>query len=185
MFFSSPSTKFYVRRARCGNVVSSDSERTLSASVVLLTPRASQSESTGVTSIHVTPPTVVDALVGVPDVENTQGNEENTAAQGHISDVDEDLAIEEVSATGGIPATDVVDVEHVESEVEIIPATQVGDDIPITEGTFAQDSADDAPLEDMADGQDQNTQAEILDLEVTNPATNDIHPTKTGKLVSH
>jgi hypothetical protein len=32
---------------------------------------------------------------------------------------------------------------------------------------------------------DQNTQAEIPDLEVTNPAANDISPTtKTGKLVS-
>jgi hypothetical protein len=41
LFDSSPSTKFYVRRARCGNVVSSDSERTLSVSAALLTPRVS------------------------------------------------------------------------------------------------------------------------------------------------
>jgi hypothetical protein len=154
LFDSSPSTKFYVRKARRGNIVSSDLERTLSASIVLLKPRASQSESAGVTSMHVTPPTAMDALMGALDVENTQEDEENTAAQGHISDVDKDLAIEEVPATGGIPATDVVDVEHVEYEVDIIPAIEVGDDIPIIEGTFAQDPADDAPLEDMADVHD-------------------------------
>ena len=71
LFDSSPTSKFYVRKARRGNVVSFDSERTLSTSIVLLTPRASQSESAGVTSMHVTPPTVVDALMGVLDVGNT------------------------------------------------------------------------------------------------------------------
>ena len=86
--------------------------------------------------MHVTPPTVVDALMGVLDVGSTQGDEENTIAQGHISDVDEDLAIE-VPATGGIPTTEVVDVEHVKSEMEIIPTTKVGNDIPIIKGTFA------------------------------------------------
>ena len=40
----SPPTRFYVRRSRCVNVVSSDSERTPSVSATLLTPRASQSE---------------------------------------------------------------------------------------------------------------------------------------------
>ena len=36
----------------------------------------------------------------------------------------------------------------------------------------------------LADSKDHNTQAKIPDLEVTNPAANDISPTKTGKLVS-
>ena len=71
LFDSSPLTRFYVRRARRGNVVSFDSERMLSASIALLTPHASQSES---------PPTAVDVLVRAPDVENTQEGGENTAA---------------------------------------------------------------------------------------------------------
>ena len=192
---SSPSTRFYVRRTRYGNVVSFDSERTPSINAALLTPRASQSESVGATSMHVTPPTVVDALVRAPAVENIQEDEENTATQDHISDVDADLTTEEVTATGGIPSAEVAEVKHVESEVEIIPTTEVGDDIPVIEGTFAQDPNDDAPLEDMvdvhdsydavlADGQDQDTQAENPELEVTSPAVKDISPTKTSKLVS-
>ena len=36
----------------------------------------------------------------------------------------------------------------------------------------------------LADGQDQNTQVEIPDLEVTSPTAKNISPTKTGKLVS-
>jgi uridine kinase len=104
--------------------------------------------------MHVTPPTAVDALVGAPDIENIQEDEENTATQDHISNVDADLATEEVPAIGGILAAEVAEVEHVESEVEIIPATEVGSDILIIEGTFAQDPNDDAPLEDMADVHD-------------------------------
>ena len=134
--------------------MSSDSERTPSVSAALLTPQVSQSESADATSVHVTPPTVVDALVGAPDVENIQEDEENTAAQDHISDVDADLATEEVLATGGILAAEVTEVDHVESEVEIIPTTEIGTNIPVIEGTFGQDPYDDASLEDMTDVHD-------------------------------
>ena len=43
------------------------------------------------------------------------------------------------------------EVEHMEFEVEVIPTTEVGNDIPVIEGTFTPDPNDDASLEDMAD----------------------------------
>jgi hypothetical protein len=92
---SSPPTKFYVRRSRRVNVVSSDSERTPSVSAALLTPWASQSEFAGASSMHVTPaiPLIaMDALLGAPGVENIQEGEENVATLDHISDIDADLA---------------------------------------------------------------------------------------------
>ena len=104
--------------------------------------------------MHVTPPTAVDALVGAPDIENIQEDEENTATQDHISNIDADLATEEVLATGGILAAEVTEVDHVESEVEIIPTTEIGTNIPVIEGTFGQDPYDDASLEDMTDVHD-------------------------------
>jgi hypothetical protein len=36
----------------------------------------------------------------------------------------------------------------------------------------------------LANVQDQDAQAKILELEVTSPATKDASPTKTGKLIS-
>ena len=85
--------------------------------------------------------------------------------------------------------------EHIESKVKVIPTTEVGSDISVMEGTFAQDLNDDAPLEDMADVhdsydavladvQDQDAPAEIPELKVTSPTTKDASPTKTNKLIS-
>ena len=76
-----------------------------------------------------------------------------------------------------------------------IPTIEVGSDISVMEGTFAQDPNDDAPLEDMADVhdsydavlanvQDQDAPAEIPKLKVTSPTTKDASPTKTDKLIS-
>ena len=137
----------------------------------------------------------MDALLGTPGAENIQEDEENATTSNHISDVDADLVTEEVTATGVIPAVEVLEVEHIESEVEVIPTIEVRSDIPVMEGTFAQDPNDDAPLEDMTDVhdsydavlvdvQDQDAQAENPELEVTSPAIKDTSPTKTGKLIS-
>jgi hypothetical protein len=153
----SPPTRFYVKRSRCVNVVSSDSKRTPSVSAALLTLRASQSEFAGASSMHVTPatsPIAMDALLGAPGTENIQEDEENVAAPYHISDIDTDHATEGITATGVISATEVPAAEHIESEVEVIPTTEFGSDISVMEGTFAQDPNDDAPLEDMADVHD-------------------------------
>uniref|UniRef100_A0A2N9GEA6 Aminotransferase-like plant mobile domain-containing protein n=1 Tax=Fagus sylvatica TaxID=28930 RepID=A0A2N9GEA6_FAGSY len=156
---STPPSKFYVRRSRRANIVSSDSEKTPSVSAAHLTPRASQSKSAGASSMHVIPtppPTVVNAPLGAPSVENIRGDEEDVIIPGHISDIGVGAATEEITAAGVIPAIEVPEVEHVGSEVEVIPSAEIEDDIPDIEGTFAQDPNDNAPLEDtdMADVHD-------------------------------
>jgi hypothetical protein len=197
---STPPSKFYVRRSRRANIVSSDSERTPSVSAVHLTPRASQSESAGASSMHVIPtppPTAVNAPLGAPSVENIRGDKEDVIIPGHISDIGVDAATEEITAAGIIPAVEVSEVARIGSEVEVIPFTEIEDDIPDMEGTFAQDPNDNAPLEDMdmadvhdsydavlADVQEEHVQAAVPELEVTSPAIENASPTKTGKLVS-
>ena len=197
---STPPSKFYVRRSRRVNIVSSDSERTPSVSALHLTPRASQSESAGASSMHVIPPpppVAMNAPLGAPSVENIQGDEEDVVTLDHIPDIDVDAATEEITAAGVILVVEVPEVERVGSEVEVIPSTEIEDDIPDIEGTFAQGPNDNAPLEDMdmadvhdsydvvlADVQEENVQAAVLELEVTSPAIKNASPTKTGKLVS-
>jgi hypothetical protein len=194
---SSPSN-FYVRRSRRVNVVSSDSERTPSVSAALLTSRASQSESAGASSMHVTPappPIAADAPLGALGAENIQGNDEDVAILDHISDIDVDTTTEVITAADIIPVIEVPEVEHLESEMEVIPSTEVEDDIPNMEGTFAQDPNDNVPSKDMADVhdsydvvladvQDEDVQAAIPELEVTSPAIKNASPTKIGKLIS-
>ena len=120
---------------------------------------------------------------------------ESKAAPYHIFDIDADHATEGVTATRVISAAEMPAAEHIESKVKVIPTTEVGSDISVMEGTFAQDLNDDAPLEDMADVhdsydavladvQDQDAPAEIPELKVTSPTTKDASPTKTNKLIS-
>uniref|UniRef100_A0A2N9GLY7 Uncharacterized protein n=1 Tax=Fagus sylvatica TaxID=28930 RepID=A0A2N9GLY7_FAGSY len=108
-----------------------------------------------------------------------------------MSATEEFPATEEITAAGIIPAVEVPEVEHMGSEVEVIPSTEIEDDIPDIEGTFAQDPNDNAPLEDMADVhdsydavladvQEENVQAAVPELEVTSPAIKNASPTKTG-----
>uniref|UniRef100_A0A2N9FD49 Aminotransferase-like plant mobile domain-containing protein n=1 Tax=Fagus sylvatica TaxID=28930 RepID=A0A2N9FD49_FAGSY len=191
-----PPSKFYVRRSRRVNIVSSDSEKTPSVSAAHLTPRASQSKSAGASSMHVIPtpsPTVVNAPLGAPSVENIRGDEEDVIIPGHISDIGVGAATEEITAAGVIPAIEVPEVEHVGSEVEVIPSAEIEDDIPDIEGTFAQDPNDIAPLEDtdmadvhdsydavLADAPEKHVQAAVPELEVTSPAIKDASPTKTA-----
>ncbi len=135
-----PPSKFYVRRSRRVNIVSSDSERTLSVGAVHLTPRASQSESAGASSMHVIPtlPSIVmDASLGAPSAANTQGDEEDVVTLDHIPDIDAGTATEGVTAAGIIPAVEVPNFERIGSKVEVIPSTEIEDDIPDIEGTFA------------------------------------------------
>ena len=195
---STPPSKFYVRRSRRVNIVSSDSERTPSVSAVHLTPRTSQSESARASPMHVIPtppPVAMNAPLGAPSVENIRGDEEDVIIPGHISDISVEATTEETTATGIIPAVEVPEVEHMGSEVEVIPSTEIEDDIRDIEGTFAQNPNDNAPLEDMANvhdsydavlanAQEKNVQSAVPELEVTSPAIKNTSPTKTGKLVS-
>uniref|UniRef100_A0A2N9I158 Uncharacterized protein n=2 Tax=Fagus sylvatica TaxID=28930 RepID=A0A2N9I158_FAGSY len=169
---STPPSKFYVRRSRRANIVSSDSEKTPSVSAAHLTPRASQSKSAGASSMHVIPtppPTVVNAPLGAPSVENIRGDEEDVIIPGHISDIGVGAATEEITAAG---------VHSCHRNIE---------------GTFAQDPNDNAPLEDtdmadvhdsydavLADAPEKHVQAAVPELEVTSPAIKDASPTKTA-----
>ena len=198
---STPLSKFYVRRPRRVNIVSSDSERTLSVGAVHLTPRASQSESAGASSMHAIPtppPVVMNAHLVAPNVEDVREVEKDVIIPDHISDIGVDTATEGITAAGVIPVIEVPEVERVGSEVEVIPSAEIEDDIPDIEGTFAQDPNDNAPLEDMdmadvhdsydavlADVPERHVQATVPELEVTSPAIKDASPTKTGKLFSY
>ena len=179
--------------------MSSDSERTLSVGAVHLTPRASQGESAGASSMHATltpPPVVMNAPLVAPSVENIRKDEEDVIIPDHISDIGVDAATEGITAAGIIPTVEVPEVV-IGPEVEIIPSTGIEDDIPDIEGTFAQDPNDNAPLEDMdmvdvqdsydvvlAGVQEEHVQAAVPELEVTSPAIKNASPTKTGKLIS-
>uniref|UniRef100_A0A2N9HEB1 Aminotransferase-like plant mobile domain-containing protein n=1 Tax=Fagus sylvatica TaxID=28930 RepID=A0A2N9HEB1_FAGSY len=121
------------------------------------------------------------------------GMKEDVIIPGHISDIGVGAATEEITAAGVIPAIEVPEVEHVGSEVEVIPSAEIEDDIPDIEGTFAQDPNDNAPLEDtdmadvhdsydavLADAPEKHVQAAVPELEVTSPAIKDASPTKTA-----
>ena len=125
---STPPSKFYVRRSHRVNIVSSDSKSTLSVGDVHLTPRASQSESAGASSLHVIPTLpsiVVDASLGAPSATNIQGDEEDVVTLDHIPDIDAGTATEGVTAASIIPAVEVPDFERIGSEVEVIPSMRL------------------------------------------------------------
>jgi hypothetical protein len=82
-------------------------------------------------------------------------------------------------------------VEAATSENPVLADVLPDSDIPVKEGTFAQDPADDISMEDMANTHDSydtilagtedhvaDTQA--TDLEVAAPTTTYMSPTKTG-----
>uniref|UniRef100_A0A2N9G007 Uncharacterized protein n=1 Tax=Fagus sylvatica TaxID=28930 RepID=A0A2N9G007_FAGSY len=81
--------------------------------------------------------------------EISEGTDMSSIPGTEMSATEEFPATEEITAAGIIPAVEVPEVEHMGSEVEVIPSTEIEDDIPDIEGTFAQDPNDNAPLEDM------------------------------------
>ena len=90
---SSPLTRHYVRRARRGSIVSTDSEMTVSATVRVPTPSSPLHESSGTAPTPVVVTTVVPAEVTIQEsgtapavVEEVPGNEEVPA---HIPEIPE------------------------------------------------------------------------------------------------
>ena len=129
-------------------------------------------------------------------VEETPGSEEVPM---HISDILEGNVVEDtpvdenlfVGTDFGIGVTQTECAEAAASENPVLADVLPSSDIPVMEGTFAQDPADDVSMEDMADTHDSydavlagtgdhvvDTQA--ADLEVTPPAATHMSPTKTG-----
>jgi hypothetical protein len=203
LFDSSPPTRHYVRRAPLGSVVSTDSERTISATPMVPTPSSPLRESGSAASTPIVIAVVVSATTTVQEEETvptaakvTSGSE---VVPMHISDIPEgnvvkDTPVDENLIVGTDFGTDVTQIgcaEVATSENPVLIDVLPGSDIPVVEGTFAQDLTDDISMEDMADThnsydvvlagtKDHVAGTQVVDLEVTTPATTHMSPTKTG-----
>ena len=166
LFDSSPSTLHYVRRAQRGSIVSTDSERTISATAKAPTPPSSLQESGGIASTPVVIAAAVSAAASVQRdeaipvaAEVVPGSEEVLL---HISNVPKGNTIRDTPANEDIVVgtdlgTGVTQIEHVEVAANANPdsaGVTLGSDIPSMEGIFAQDPADDVFMENMADTHD-------------------------------
>jgi hypothetical protein len=184
--------------------VSTDSERTISATVRVPTPSSPLHESGGTAPTPVVIAVMASAAVTVQEsetvptaTEEIPGSEEVLV---HIPDIQEGNNIVEsipidknlvVGTDFGIGVTHVEHVEVAASEDPIQADVTPGSDIPVMEETFAQDPTDDISMENMADTHDSydtvlagtedhavGTQA--ADIDVTAPVTAHTSPTKTG-----
>uniref|UniRef100_A0A2N9G9C9 Aminotransferase-like plant mobile domain-containing protein n=1 Tax=Fagus sylvatica TaxID=28930 RepID=A0A2N9G9C9_FAGSY len=156
VFDSSPSTHHYVRRARRGSIVSTNSKRTISATIRVPTPPSPLHESGGAAPTPVVIAVVVPAAVTIQDSEaipiaagEVPGGEEVPA---HIPDVPE--SVTHVDHEEVVASEDPV-------QVDVIP----GNGILAIEETLAQDPIDDISMEDMANTRDSYDEvlAEIED----------------------
>uniref|UniRef100_A0A2N9I278 Aminotransferase-like plant mobile domain-containing protein n=1 Tax=Fagus sylvatica TaxID=28930 RepID=A0A2N9I278_FAGSY len=126
---SSPSTRQYARRARRGSLVSTDSERTGSATVRVSTPPSPLPESGGSKESE----TATAAVGEVP------GSEEGPT---HISEIPEGVA--RIEHTEVAASEDPV-------QAEVIP----GSDVPVIGEELAPDPADDIDMADAHDSYDE------------------------------
>ena len=164
---SNSSTRHYVRRARKGNIVSTDLERTSSATVRVPTPPSLLHESVGAALTPVVIAVGVSATTTVQESETTPvvveeilGNEEVPV---HVPDVPEgnniieSIPIDENLVIDTDFGTDVTQVEHVEvaaSEDSVQADVILDSSISAMEETFVQNPVDDISMEDMADTHD-------------------------------
>uniref|UniRef100_A0A2N9GFN7 Aminotransferase-like plant mobile domain-containing protein n=1 Tax=Fagus sylvatica TaxID=28930 RepID=A0A2N9GFN7_FAGSY len=162
---SSPSTRQYVRRARRGSLVSSDSERTASASARVATPPSPPPKSGGTVPLS----TITVAGVSAAATVSESGVVPTT--------------IEETPC--------VTQVEHVEvaaSEEPVQADVTPGSGVPVIEEELAQGPADDIDMGDthdsydevLAETEDNMAGAQAADTEVTAPAAAHTSSTKTG-----
>jgi hypothetical protein len=167
LFDSSPSTRHYVRRARRGSMVSTDSERTISATVRVPTPPSPLDESGGTAPTPVIIAAVVSATATIQEsetvptaAEKIPGHEEVPV---HISNIPEgnniveNIPIDENLVVNTDFGTNVTQVEHAKaaaSEDPVQAYVTLGSDVPVMEKAFVQDSVDDISMEDMADTHD-------------------------------
>uniref|UniRef100_A0A2N9IBF7 Aminotransferase-like plant mobile domain-containing protein n=1 Tax=Fagus sylvatica TaxID=28930 RepID=A0A2N9IBF7_FAGSY len=143
---SSPSTRQYARRARRGSIVSTDSERTGSATVRVSTPPSPLPESGGIAST----PIVITAAVSAATI--IQESETATAAVGEVPGSEEGPThISEIPE--GIARIEHIEVAASEDPVqaEVIP----GSDVPVIGEELAPDPADDIDMADAHDSYDE------------------------------
>uniref|UniRef100_A0A2N9GXZ3 Aminotransferase-like plant mobile domain-containing protein n=2 Tax=Fagus sylvatica TaxID=28930 RepID=A0A2N9GXZ3_FAGSY len=181
---SSPSTRQYVRRARRGSIVSTDSEKIGSATIRVSTPPSPLLESGGTAPTLIIIAAAASAVVTIQEsetapaaVEEVPGNEEVPT---HISEVPE-----------GTAQTEHVEVAASEDPVQadVIP----GNDVPVIEEELAQGLIDDVDMADahdsydevLAEVEDNMAGAQAADMEVTAPVAAHASSTKTGELNGH
>uniref|UniRef100_A0A2N9I6E6 Aminotransferase-like plant mobile domain-containing protein n=1 Tax=Fagus sylvatica TaxID=28930 RepID=A0A2N9I6E6_FAGSY len=168
---SSPSTRQYVRRARRGSLVSTDSERTTSVTVRVPTPPSPLPESGATAPTPIITAAEASAATAAPEsefvptaIEEASVGEEGLA---HVPEVPEEVAASE---------------EPVQADVT------PGSDVPIIEGELAQDHVDDVDMADthdsydevLAEAEDNMAGAQAADMEVTAPVAAQTSPTKTA-----
>jgi hypothetical protein len=198
---SSPSTRQYVRRARRGSLVSTDSERTTSVTVRVPTPPSPLRESGGTAPTPIIIAAAVSAATTVQEgetapavIEEVPGHEEIPA---HIPEVPEgNIFVESISIDENL-VIDVdfnADMTHVEpaevaaSEEPVQADVTPDSGVPIVEEELAQGPVDDVDMADthdsydevLAEAEDNMAGAQAADMEVTAPAAAHTSPTKTG-----
>ena len=167
------------------------------------TPSSPLRESNSAASTPVVIATVVFAMTTIQEEETvlttaeaTPGSEEVPV---HISDIPESNVVEDtpvdenlvVNTDFSIGVTQIRCAEAAASENPVLTDVLPGNDIPIVEGMFSQDLADDISMEDMADTHDNYNAVlastgdhvagtKAVDLEVTTLAATHMSPTKTS-----
>ena len=198
---SSPSTRQYVRRARRGSLVSSDSERTASTSARVATPPSPPPKSGGTVPLSTITAAGASAATTVPEsgvvpttIEETPIGEEGSA---HVSDIPEGNYFIEGIQIDENPVIDtgfdagVTQVGHtgVAASEEPVQADVIsGSDVPIIEEELAQGLVDDVDMADahdsydevLAEAEDDMADAQIANMEVTAPVAAHTSPTKTS-----
>jgi hypothetical protein len=183
--------------------VSTDSKRTISATIKVPTPPSPLHESGGTAPTPVVIAVVVSATITIQDseavpaaAEEVPGSEEVPA---HIPDILEGNIVESIpinknlviSTDFGIGMTQVAHAEVAASEDPVQADATLGSDVLAREGVFAQDPADDVSMEDMADTHDSYDEVlagtedhvagtQAADMEVTALVTAHTSPTKIG-----
>jgi hypothetical protein len=198
---SSPSTRQYVRRARRGSIVSTDSERTGLATVRVSTPPSPLLESGGIASTPIIITAAVSAATIVQESETAPaavgGVPHSEEAPTHISEVPEsnifvgsisidDNFVIDTDFDAGIAQAEHIEVALCEDPVqaEVIP----GSDVPIIEEELAQDPVDDIDMADahdsydevLAETEDDVAGAQVADTGATAPVATHGSPTETG-----
>jgi hypothetical protein len=184
-------------------MVSSDSERTISATARAPTPPSPLQESGGIASTPLVIPAVASAEASVQRDEAVPvvtgmvpGSEEVLV---HISDILEGNTVGDTPANEDIVvdtdlSTGVTQIGHggaaASADPDLVGVT-FDSGIPNMEGTFAQDPTDDVFIENMADTHDSYddvlagtgehvADAQTIDLEVTTSTTAHVSPTRSS-----
>uniref|UniRef100_A0A2N9IYA9 Aminotransferase-like plant mobile domain-containing protein n=1 Tax=Fagus sylvatica TaxID=28930 RepID=A0A2N9IYA9_FAGSY len=199
---SSPSTRQYVRRARRGSLVSTDSERTASVTARVSTPPSPLGESGGTAPT----PTITAAVVSA--TATAQGDETAPVITEEVPSHAEVLAHTPEVPRGNIPTestsidkslvtnndfnADMARVEPAEvaaSEEPVQADVIPGSGVPVIEEELAQDPVDDVDMADThdsydeawVDAEDNMAGDQAADMEVTAPVAAQISPTRTAR----